>query len=128
MSESNLMYFLINNNFFLSDGPQSRSGSQHGSRDNSAARNSSYSSRSLQMRPPQMQYNTLPLNSTSSSSSSQRGIRSDNKVSPVVCFILFRWVFCANFCAIRLKIDRNLMTMQTKKNSKIKKFTQKFKD
>ncbi|XP_031622161.1 eukaryotic translation initiation factor 4G isoform X2 [Contarinia nasturtii] len=62
------------------DGPHSRSGSQHGSRDNSAARNS-YSSRSLQMRPPQMQYNTLPLNSNSSSSSSQRGIRSDNKLN-----------------------------------------------
>jgi len=63
------------------DGPVSRSGSQHGSRDNSAARNS-FSSRSLQqMRPPQMQYNTLPLNSNSSSSSSQRGIRSDNKLN-----------------------------------------------
>lgn len=74
-----LSYLSLTDNIFLiffqiTDGPGSRSGSHHGSRDNSAARNT-YSSRSLQqMRPPQMQYNTLPLNS---SSSSQNRMRSD---------------------------------------------------
>lgn len=63
---------------YLSDGHGSRSGSQQGSRDNSAARNSYSSSRSLQqMRPTQMQFNTLPM----SSSIQKGGLRGDNKVS-----------------------------------------------
>lgn len=49
----NKLYFL----FAILDGPGSRSGSQHGSRDSSAARNS-YSSRSLQMRPQTQGYVT----------------------------------------------------------------------
>lgn len=68
--------------FVLSDGHGSRSGSQQGSRDNSAARNSYSSSRSLQqMRPSQMQFNTLPL---SSSSMQKGGLRGDNKVHSTV--------------------------------------------
>lgn len=62
----------------LKDGGHgSRSGSQHGSRDNSAARNQYSASRSLQQMRPMMQpYNTLPMNS-----SMQKGMRSDSKVS-----------------------------------------------
>lgn len=61
----------------IEGGHGSRSGSQHGSRDNSAARNS-YSSRSLQMRSP-MPYpgNVLPMNA---SQTNQKGLRSENKV------------------------------------------------
>lgn len=72
----NLYYIKIL--YFHPDGHGSRSGSQQGSRDNSAARSSYSSSRSLQqIRPTQMQFNTLPMNS---SSMQKGGLRGDNKV------------------------------------------------
>lgn len=60
------------------DGPGSRSGSQHGSRENSAARGS-LASRSLHQPLRNMPFNSMP--SMGGSSSSQKGLRADNKSS-----------------------------------------------
>lgn len=65
----------LTQNILITDGPGSRSGSQHGSRENSAARNQQYASRSLQQ-PSAMRFNNVPSGSTSS----QKGSRQDNKL------------------------------------------------
>lgn len=60
------------------DAPGSRSGSQHGSRENSMARNT-YSSSSRSLHQPS-HFNTLPM-----SAASQKGLRVDNKVRMTHC-------------------------------------------
>lgn len=63
------------------DGPGSRSGSQHGSRDSSAARNS-YSSRSLQMRPQTQGY---VLNSLIAFNNHRTHMIPENETNRLIC-------------------------------------------